>query len=264
MKRIEQAFLNSKHPLLNVYFTAGFPEKDSTLPVLKSLESGGVDIVEIGMPYSDPLADGPTIQQSSMEALANGMTIETLFLQLKKMREQVSLPVILMGYLNPIMQFGMEGFCEKCREVGVDGLIIPDLPMELFDSEFQEIFQRNHLDFIFLITPETSQDRIIEIDKRSTGFLYMVSSSSTTGATGELTEEQLDYFKRIEKMNLRNKRMIGFGISDSRTFQQATKYAEGAIVGSAFIKQLERDFSSDGIGQFIHEIRLEKSNQSNS
>ena len=255
MTRIKQAFDQADHPLLNVYFTAGFPESGSTIPVLKALERAGVDLVEIGMPYSDPLADGPTIQQSSLKALENGMSIEVLFEQLEDVRKEVQLPIILMGYLNPIMQFGMERFCQRCAEAGIDGLIIPDLPMELFDSEFLDLAKQYNLDFIFLITPETKDERIKEIDKRSTGFIYMVSSSSTTGSTGELSEEQMNYFKRIEAMNLGNKRMIGFGISDNQTFLQATSHADGAIVGSAFIKQLEKDSSQVGVTDFIKKIR---------
>lgn len=255
MNRITQAFDQATKPLLNVYFTAGYPELESTISVLKSLEAAGTDLVELGMPYSDPLADGETIQQSSSVALANGMSIEKLFEQLAGARREISIPIILMGYLNPIMQFGAELFCEKCKEVGVDGLIIPDLPMELFDDEFQPIFDKHGLDFVFLITPETPEVRIREIDKRSTGFIYMVSSSSTTGGTGGLTTAQLDYFKRIKEMKLQNRRMIGFGISDQKSFDQATEFAEGAIVGSAFIKQLGTDASSEAIKTFIQNIR---------
>jgi len=255
MTRIKQAFDQADHPLLSVYFTAGFPERGSTISVLKALEGAGVDLVEIGMPYSDPLADGPTIQQSSLKALENGMSIEVLFEQLEDVRKEVQLPIILMGYLNPILQFGMEAFCQRCAEVGIDGLIIPDLPIELFDSEFSVLAKQYNLDFICLITPETKKDRIREVDQRSTGFIYMVSSSSTTGSTGELSEEQLNYFKRIERMKLSNQRMIGFGISDHRTFQQAINHADGAIVGSAFIKQLEKDSSHVGITNFIQKIR---------
>ncbi len=255
MTRINQAFDQATKPLLNVYFTAGYPELESTISVLKSLEAAGADLVELGMPYSDPLADGETIQQSSSVTLANGMSIEKLFEQLAGARTEISIPIILMGYLNPIMQFGTERFCEKCKEVGVDGLIIPDLPMELFDDEFQPIFDKHGLDFVFLITPETPEARIREIDKRSTGFIYMVSSSSTTGGTGGLTTAQLDYFKRIKEMKLENRRMIGFGISDQKSFDQATEFAEGAIVGSAFIKQLGKDASSEAIKTFIQNIR---------
>lgn len=254
MSRIKQAFDKSGDPLLNIYFTAGFPSLDSTVSVLMSLEEAGVDMVEIGMPYSDPLADGPTIQQSSKQALTNGMSIEVLFNQLEHMRRDIALPIILMGYLNPIMQFGIVRFCKKCAEIGVDGLIIPDLPMELFDAEFSYLLSEHGLDYIFLITPETREPRIREIDRKGTGFIYMVSSSSTTGSTGELSNDQLDYFKRMENMKLANKRMIGFGISDNQSFQQATDQSDGAIVGSAFIKQLEKDGSSQAIKKFVDRL----------
>ena len=211
-------------------------------------------MVEIGIPYSDPLADGATIQQSSVKALQNGMSIKVLFDQLEDVRAKVRLPILLMGYLNPIMQFGLEAFCKRCEEVGIDGLIIPDMPLEMYDSEFSDLTRRCRLDFTFLVTPETSEVRVREIDRRSTGFIYMVSSSSTTGSTGSLSNEQLEYFRRIENMRLNNKRMIGFGISDNCTFQQAVRYADGAIVGSAFIKQLEKDDSSGAIEKFVEKI----------
>ena len=238
-----------------MYFTAGYPNLDSTVPVLKSLETGGADLIELGMPYSDPLADGTTIQESSSIALVNGMSIETLFDQLAGIRKDVDVPILLMGYLNPIMQFGSEKFCQKCKKVGVDGLIIPDLPMELFDAEYQELFKAYGLDFVFLITPETPEPRIRAIDERSSGFVYMVSSSSTTGSTSGLSESQIAYFKRVETMRLTNKRLIGFGISDQESFDQATQYSDGAIVGSAFIKQLGKDASDQGIRQFVKIIK---------
>jgi tryptophan synthase alpha chain len=255
MNRIELDLAATNHPVLNVYFTAGYPELNSTRKVLRALKEAGADMVEIGMPYSDPLADGTTIQESSALALKNGMTMDLLFEQLEGMRLEVDLPVILMGYLNPVMQYGIEEFCLQCREVGVDGLIIPDLPMELFDEEYASIFKKFSLDFIFLITPETDEERIRALDTRSTGFLYMVSSSATTGATGGLSEEQLDYFERVQKMGLRNKRLIGFGISDRVSFQAATAHADGAIIGSAFIKQLGKDPSEEGITKFIQGIK---------
>lgn len=255
MKRLKQAFEQADDSLLSIYFTAGYPALGSTMPVLRALDAAGVDMVEIGMPYSDPLADGLTIQKSSMEALANGMSIEVLFKQLKNMRKEVQMPVILMGYLNPIMQFGIEAFGKRCVDVGIDGLIIPDLPLELAHSEFFNLTRKRDLDFISLITPETEEKRIREIDNKSGGFIYMVSSSSTTGSTRELSEEQINYFKRIEQMKLSTKRLIGFGISDSHTFWQAARHADGAIVGSAFIKQLARDSTKEGINHFIEKIR---------
>ena len=255
MSRIKKTFEEANGPLLNVYFTAGYPELESTIPNVKALEEGGADLIELGMPYSDPLADGETIQQSSSVAINNGMSIETLFDQLTDVRKDVGLPILLMGYLNPIMQFGSKEFCEKCKEVGVDGLIIPDLPLELFDAEFSDLFKSNDLDFVFLITPETPDDRVKEIDERTTGFIYMVSSSSTTGKSGELSQEQIAYFERIENMKLQNPRMIGFGISDSHTFKQATSHAEGAIIGSAFIKQLAEDASEGSIKNFVKKVK---------
>ena len=255
MTRVEQAFKTTGRPLLNVYFTAGFPTLTSTGHILRALSRAGTDMVEIGMPYSDPLADGTTIQESSTVALANGMTIDVLFGQLQDMRADAHIPVILMGYINPVMQYGVQRFMEKCRAVGVDGLIIPDVPMELFDAEFAPLMRANGLDFIFLITPETSEARIRQIDERSTGFIYMVSSSATTGSTGGITDAQKTYFERIKQMKLKNRCMIGFGIHDGRTFTEATTYADGAIVGSAFIKQLAQDASAEGIERFVTGLR---------
>lgn len=255
MRRINKAFINAKSPLLNIYFTAGFPELDDTVRIIKVLQDSGVDIIEIGIPYSDPIADGETIQASSAKALENGMSIPKLFNQLENIRSYVDVPIVLMGYLNPIMQYGVESFCKACQEVGIDGLIIPDLPMELFDSDYRKIFRDHGLDFIFLITPETPPERARMIDERSTGFIYMVSASSTTGKTGALTDLQLQYFQRIKAMELSNPLMVGFGISDHKTFTQSTAYAEGAIVGSAFIKQLQVDSSSAAISKFIERIK---------
>lgn len=255
MNRIKLAFEAAQDPLLNVYFTAGFPELDSTRKVLRALQAGGADMVEIGMPYSDPLADGTTIQESSAKAIANGMTIDRLFDQLEGMRLEIKIPVILMGYLNPVMQYGPEKFIAKADEVGVDGLIIPDLPVELFDEEYLPILKKYRMDFIFLITPETSEERIHMLDQRSAGFIYMVSSSATTGSRAGLTVEQKLYFERIKAMNLKNRRMIGFGIYDSQTFTEATQYANGAIVGSAFIKQLAQDASEEAIDGFVNSIK---------
>lgn len=258
MNRIELDLAASTQPVLNVYFTAGYPELKSTRKILRALNEAGADMVEIGMPYSDPLADGATIQESSAVALKNGMSMDVLFEQLEGMRLEINMPVILMGYLNPVMQYGVENFCLQCREVGIDGLIIPDLPMELFDEEYSAIFKKFGLDFIFLITPETDEGRIRALDARSSGFLYMVSSSATTGATGSLSEEQLNYFERVKNMGLKNKRLIGFGISDKASFQAATAHADGAIIGSAFIKQLSKDPSERGIKEFIYGIISEK------
>jgi len=255
MNRIKLAFEAAKHPLLNIYFTAGYPKLNSTREVLGALHRAGSDMVEIGMPYSDPLADGTTIQESSAVALANGMTIDTLFEQLEGMRLELDIPVILMGYINPVMQYGVEKFIAQCSHVGIDGLILPDVPMELFDEEYAPLLHKYDLNFIFLITPETDELRIRQIDQRSTGFIYMVSSSATTGSTAGLSDVQKDYFERIKKMNLKNRCMIGFGIHDKHTFAQATAYADGAIVGSAFIKQLAQDASEEAIDRFVSVMR---------
>jgi tryptophan synthase alpha chain len=206
---------------------------------MQAIESAGADIIEVGVPYSDPIADGPTIQDSNQIALDNGMSLKKLFEQLQDMRQTVSLPVILMGYLNPIIQYGMETFCKKCQEIGVDGLILPDLPMQQYLDEFKEIFDKYDLRNTFLISPQTSEKRIREIDTHSNGFIYMVSAHSITGARTGISEEQIAYFQRVEAMNLKNPRLIGFGISDSETFTTASKYGNGAIIGSAFIKKIK-------------------------
>ena len=224
--------------ILSIYFTAGYPELSDTRKIIIELEKYGADLIEIGIPFSDPVADGPVIQRSSEIALKNGMTLHLLFEQLKEIRKSVKVPLILMGYLNPVMQYGIEAFCKKCRETGVDGTIIPDLPIEIYEEEYKAIFEENSLCNIFLITPQTPDERIRKIDKASTGFVYMVSSSSTTGIKGSADKDQIAYFERISKMNLRSKRLIGFGISDKASFENASAYANGAIIGSAFIKAL--------------------------
>jgi tryptophan synthase alpha chain len=233
--------------VLSIYFTAGFPELEDTLTIMQAIEAAGADIIEVGVPYSDPIADGPTIQDSNQIALDNGMSLKKLFEQLQDMRQTVSLPVILMGYLNPIIQYGMETFCKKCQEIGVDGLILPDLPMQQYLDEFKEIFDKYDLRNTFLISPQTSEKRIREIDTHSNGFIYMVSAHSITGARTGISEEQIAYFQRVEAMNLKNPRLIGFGISDSETFTTASKYGNGAIIGSAFIKKIKesQDLKSD-------------------
>ena len=233
--RITSLFKRRDKNILSIYFTAGYPNLDDTITVISELEKNGADLIEIGIPFSDPVADGPVIQRSSEIALKNGMTIHLLFEQLKEIRKSVSVPLILMGYLNPVMQYGIEDFCNKCRETGIDGTIIPDLPLEVYEEEYREIFERNSLSNIFLITPQTAEERIRKIDGLSNGFIYMVSSSSTTGAKGVVDEEQITYFERIQHLNLHSKRLIGFGISDKATFERASGHANGAIIGSAFI-----------------------------
>ena len=238
MSRIKKLFSEKKKDILNVYCTAGYPKLESTVEVLNALQKHGADMVEIGMPYSDPLADGPVIQASSSIALANGMTIEKLFEQLKDCRNEFHLPLILMGYLNPVLQFGFEKFCNIAKELGIDGIILPDLPIYEFENEYKKYFDENSLDFIFLITPETSDERIRKIDAFSTGFIYAVSSSSTTGNNKEI-DQQENYFLRLQKMNLKNPVLVGFGIKDRATFLSACKYSNGAIIGSAYIKALQ-------------------------
>jgi tryptophan synthase alpha chain len=247
MNRIDNLFQTKKERVLSIYFTAGFPKLEDTLPIMQAIESAGADIIEVGVPYSDPIADGPTIQDSNQIALDNGMSLKRLFEQLQDMRQTVSLPVVLMGYLNPIIQYGMEAFCKKCQEIGVDGLILPDLPMQQYMDEFKEIFDKYDLRNTFLISPQTSEKRIREIDTHSNGFIYMVSAHSITGARTGISEEQIAYFQRVEAMNLKNPRLIGFGISDSETFTTASKYGNGAIIGSAFIKKIKdsQDLKSD-------------------
>jgi tryptophan synthase alpha chain len=238
MNRINKLFQEKKGQILSVYFTAGYPNLEDTVPVIQELVKNGVDLIEIGMPFSDPVADGPVIQHSSLIALQNGMSIRKLFDQLKDIRETVKIPLILMGYINPVLQYGVEAFCQKCKEVGIDGLIIPDLPMDVYKEEFKTIFEVNNLHNIFLITPQTSDERLRVIDDISSGFIYMVSSNSTTGAKTSVSEFQKHYFERVNSLHLKNPRLIGFGISNAETFANACRYANGAIIGSAFVKAL--------------------------
>lgn len=249
---VEQIQKNKK--LLSIYFTAGYPSLNDTVPILEELEKSGVDMVEIGLPFSDPLADGPTIQASSTKALQNGMTTEILFKQLENIREKISIPLILMGYFNPVLQYGVDAFCKKCKEIGIDGLILPDLPLAEYQEHYQDTFEKYGLIPTFLITPQTSEERIIEIDKASTGFIYMVSSASVTGSSSGFGNEQTDYFKKISDMKLNNPQIVGFGINNNKTFQSATEYAKGAIIGSAFIKMISAK-GIDGISPFIESIR---------
>lgn len=238
MSRIKEAFNKKKSHVLNVYCTAGYPQLNSTIEVMKALQENGADIIELGMPYSDPLADGPVIQQSGAVALANGMTIATLFEQLKNFRSQLSLPVILMGYMNPVLQYGFEKFCADAAAVGVDGLILPDLPEYEFETIYGAIIQQHNLDFIFLVTPETSADRIKKLDQLSSGFLYAVSSSSTTGGE-KSTAASVEYLQRLKDAQLKNPVLVGFGISNKQSFEAVCQLADGGIIGSAYIKALE-------------------------
>lgn len=260
MNRITNLFqnhhANGREGLLNVYFTAGFPTLNDTLPVLVALEKSGADLVEIGMPYSDPVADGETIQMSNDRALENGMTVKLLFEQLADLRNKVKLPVLLMGYINPVLQYGIEAFCKKCAEVGVDGLILPDLPMDVYQNEYQSIFDKYGILNIFLVTPQTSDQRIRQIDDMSEGFIYTVSSASVTGSKSGVSNNMEAYFERLNAMKLKNPRLIGFGIKDHATYAKASKYAAGAIIGSAFIRVLAEgnDLQND-IANFIKQVK---------
>ncbi|HVT86082.1 MAG TPA: tryptophan synthase subunit alpha [Chitinophagaceae bacterium] len=246
MSRITELFKIKKEKILNIYCTAGFPHTDSTIEVMKALQESGADMIELGIPYSDPLADGPVIQQSSAVALKNGMTIKILFEQLKDFRNKISIPVLLMGYMNPILQYGFEKFCVDAAAVGVDGLILPDLPEYEFENEYGDMIKKYGLDFIFLVTPETSTERLEKLDELSSGFLYAVSSSSTTGADKNMTSVE-EYLKKLQGFQLKNPVLVGFGIRDKATFDAACKHANGAIIGTAFIKALEKstDIASD-------------------
>src|ERR1700743_2065355 len=245
MSRIKDLFARKDRNVLNIYCTAGFPQLDSTLEVMKALQDNGADLIELGMPYSDPLADGPVIQASSTRALENGMSLAVLFEQLKDMRSSIRIPVLLMGYLNPILQYGFERFCESAARVGVDGLILPDLPIYEFETEYGPVMKKYGLDFIFLVTPETSEERIRKVDALSSGFLYAVSSSSTTGKNKEINDQQA-YFERLGGMGLRNPVLVGFGIRDKASFDAACLHVNGAIIGTAYIKALENGSSVAG------------------
>ena len=253
MNRIQKK-LKEEKKILSVYFTAGFPRLNDTQKIISELEKHNVDLIEVGIPFSDPLADGETIQKSSKKAIENGMTIHKLFSQLKDLRKTVKIPIILMGYLNPILQFGIEKFCIKSKEIGIDGLIIPDLPIEIFIEEYKDLFNKNNLFNIFLITPQTSEERIKLIDKNSKGFIYMVSSSSITGSKRHLEDVSFEYFDKISKMNLNNPSIVGFGISNRKTYKKVIENCKGAIIGSAFINFIEQN-GLEEIDKFIKKFK---------
>jgi tryptophan synthase alpha chain len=256
--RINQLFETKQNSILSVYFTAGYPELEDTVRIVELLEKNGVDLIEIGIPFSDPTADGPTIQQSSDVALKNGMSMKVLFNQLKDIRKTVDIPLILMGYFNPVLQFGVKNFCEQCRNTGIDGVILPDLPIEEFDRNYRELFSSHGLHNIYLITPQTPDVRIREIDHTSSGFIYMVSSSSTTGTGKKVSDFSVAYFERVRDLRLQNPQLIGFGISDRETFDNACRYANGAIIGSAFVKALQQEIPLEEIiSRFVRSIRGE-------
>lgn len=239
MSRIQQLFQQKGNKkVLNIYCTAGYPQLDSTVPVMQALQQHGADLIELGIPYSDPLADGPVIQASSSQALQNGMSIATLFQQLSNFRNLITVPVVLMGYVNPVMQYGFERFCADAAAAGIDGLILPDLPIHEFQTEYGAIIKKQGLDFIFLVTPETSEERIRKIDELSTGFIYAVSSSSTTGGDKDFSATE-DYLKKLQELQLKNPVLVGFGVKDRESFAAASRYTNGAIIGSAYIKALQ-------------------------
>lgn len=253
MNRIKER-LQQDNKVLSIYFTAGYPHLTDTVDIIESLAANGVDMIEIGLPFSDPLADGPTIQESSTQALKNGMSTQLLFEQLKDIRKKVSIPLIIMGYFNPVLQYGVEEFCAKCQEIGIDGLILPDLPLAEYQDHYRSIFEKCGLINVFLITPQTSEERIRQIDAAGDGFIYMVSSASTTGAKSGFGDAQTEYFQRIASMGLKNPTIVGFGISNSHTFSAATDSSKGAIIGSAFIKTLSKK-GLDGIPAFLRGLR---------
>ena len=255
MNRINKLFTEKKN-ILSIYYTAGFPNLNDTVTILKSLEKAGADIVELGMPFSDPLVDGPTIQDSSLVALNNGMSIKVLFEQLKDVRKEVSIPIVLMGYINPVHKYGIEKFAKKCQEVGVDGVIIPDLPFDEYNDKYKSTFEAAGVSNIFLVTPQSPEARIRAIDTNTNGFIYVVSSAAVTGAKSGLSTTQIEYFQKLQNMKLKNPSLIGFGISDNESFEATCKYASGAIVGSAFVKLLanSKDLDSD-ITNFIKDLK---------
>jgi tryptophan synthase alpha chain len=256
MNRIDRLFRECDSGILSVYLTAGFPELEDTTDVIRELVHHGVDMIEIGMPFSDPLADGPLLQVCNQRALDNGMTLKHLFKQLKTIRETVDIPLLLMGYLNPVLNYGMDKFCRHAGEIGIDGIILPDLPVREYRNHYQDHFQEHGLHMIFLISPQTSEARIREIDRSGRGFIYMVSSASTTGVKNGFRTKQISYFRRIREMDLEMPRLIGFGISSRETYVQACRYAAGAIIGSAFMKSLMGEGTiPDKVSRFIRQIR---------
>jgi tryptophan synthase alpha chain len=256
MNRLQQLFQNKKKDILSIYYTAGYPNLTDTLKIAEALEQSGADFLEIGFPYSDPVADGPTIQASSKQSLDQGMTLTILFEQLKDLRKTVTIPILLMGYVNPVLQYGVANFCKKCAEVGIDGCIIPDLPMYEYEELYRNEFENNGISNIFLVTPQTSEERIRKIDGLSNAFIYLVSSSSTTGSNLAVSENSTAYFKRIAEMNLTNPLIIGFGIADKKTFDSANEYVSGAIIGSAFVKSLANEGNLESkVKGFMKEFR---------
>ncbi|MBL7113452.1 MAG: tryptophan synthase subunit alpha [Bacteroidales bacterium] len=256
MNRIDQLFREKTGEILSVYFTAGYPELDDTSTIIREIEKSGGDLVEVGMPFSDPLADGPVLQESNKIALENGMSLKKLFDQLNGIRDKVTMPIILMGYLNPVLQYGLEKFCKDCTRTGIDGVILPDLPLDVYIESFQGVFEKYGIHVVFLVTPQTSVERIRAIESASKGFLYLVTASSTTGIRGGISEEQIEYFKRIKGLNLRLPCLAGFGISSHETFKTVCRHTHGAIIGSAFVKHLGKGGDlKQNIRSFIEGIK---------
>ncbi len=256
MNKLNTLFQHKSQNLLSVFFTAGFPKLEDTTKIITELSSNGVDFIEVGLPYSDPLADGPTIQASSQVALQNGMNLDIVFTQLESIKNTNKTPLVLMGYLNQVLKYGEDKFCKKCKDCGIETVIIPDLPMIEYENHYQQLFKNYGITNVFLITPHTSEERIRKIDTLTEAFIYVVASASITGAKGEISENQITYFKRINAMNLQSELIIGFGISDYKTFTTACAYANGAIIGSAFIKSLEKR-GIHGISKFISETKAD-------
>ncbi len=257
MHRINKLLNEKKSHVLSIYFTAGYPHLNDTVDIIRSLDEAGADLVEIGIPYSDPLADGPTIQMSGQQALKNGFTLDLLFEQVREARQYSNMPFVLMGYLNPLLQYGEDRFIQKCVDAGVDGLIIPDLPIHEYEEDYKQKFMEANLGISFLISPQTPEARIRKIDALSEGFVYMVSSSAITGAKGSIQDYQLEYFERIREMGLSTPRLIGFGISNYETYSTACQYASGVIIGSAFIKAIQKEEIplAERIHSFIYSIK---------
>ena len=254
--RITRLFSSDKKDILSIYFTAGYPELEATVTIIEACERSGVDLVEIGIPFSDPVADGPTIQKSNKIALDNGMSVQRLFDQLENIRNKITIPIIIMTYFNPVYRYSVKKFCALCSKIGIDGLIIPDLPLDEFEEHYLAFFDQYELKHVFLVTPDTSVERVREIDRLSSGFIYMVSSSATTGVRTRVLDHQNNYFQKINKLNLNNPKMIGFGISDRQSFDLACKHASGAIIGSAFINAVGRkDNLSSNVEKFISKIK---------
>ena len=255
MNRIDELFQQKNKNILSVFFTAGHPNLNDTVEIIQSLERNGVDMIEIGIPFSDPLADGPVIQKSGLKALSNGMSLKVLFTQLAEIRKTVKIPLLLMGYINPVLRFGMDAFCAACEEVGIDGIILPDLPFSEYELYYKAVFEKHKLHNILLITPQTTSERLSQIDKVASGFIYMVSTSATTGSSKTFSPEVVDYFKRIQSSNLKNPTIVGFGIKDKETFDLAAQHANGAIIGTAFVRALEGDGTIDEkVGAFIKQV----------